>query len=147
MKKFATNVRVYVSQHDIDDGKSCDPNKCMIKIAVARAINIPHGYIKVDATGISVTRRTDYREKAFLPKAAVRNMLLFDKPDTRNTVKPFSFIATFHKTSRVVRSSEERKARINLLRRRRAAAGIKPKKYTLHMRVRGLSAPKEGATA
>jgi hypothetical protein len=72
-------------------------------------------------------------------------MLLFDKPDTRNTVKPFSFTATFHKTTRVVRSSEERKARINLLRRRRIAAGIKPKKYTLHMRVRGLSAPKESA--
>lgn len=144
MKKFPTHVRVYVSQHDIDDGKSCDPNKCMIKIAMARAINIPHGYIKVDATGISITRRTDYREKAFLPAPVVRNMLLFDKPDTRNTVKPFSFTAIFHKTSRVVRSSEERKARINLLRNRRLAAGIRPKKYTLHRRVRGLSAP--GAT-
>lgn len=147
MKKFPTRVRIPVTQADIDDGMSCDPNKCMIKIATARAVNVPHGYIKVDATGISITRRTDWREKAFLPKAAVRNMLLFDKPDTRKTVKPFTFTAIFHKTTQVVRSSEERKARINLLRRRRAAAGIKPKKYTLHMRVRGLSTPKEGATA
>ena len=142
---LAKRVSVYVGSTAIHDSECCNPNKCMIKVAVAHALRIPHGYIHVDATGISVTRRDDYREKAFLPKIAQRKMLEFDREEADrkkglpSKVTPFRFVAIFHKTSKVVKSNAARKARINQLRNARAAAGIKPKKYRLHQRVVGLS--------
>ena len=144
---LAKTVIINVSNGDIHNSECCDPNRCMIKVAVARALRIPHGYIHVDSTGISVTRRNDYREKAFLPKVAQRKMLQFDgekearKLGLPSKVTAFRFTAVFHKTTKVVKSTEARKARINELRNARAAKGIKPRKYSLHSRVVGIAFP------
>ena len=51
----------------------------MIKVSTKRALNLAHGYIHVDATGVSISRNGKYREKAFLPRSAVKQMLLFDE--------------------------------------------------------------------
>ena len=142
---LSKRVTVYVSNSDIHDSECCLPRKCMIKVAVARALRIPHGYIHVDSTGISVTRRSDFREKAFLPRIAQRKMLEFDaekaarKQGLPSKVTTFRFVAVFHKTTKVAKSSAKRKARINQLRNARAAAGIKPRKYNLQTRVAGLT--------
>lgn len=142
---LAKHVLVYVTNTDIHNSECRDPNKCMIKVAVARALRIPHGYIHVDSTGISVTRRSDYREKAFLPRIAQRKMLEFDgeaearKRGIPSKVTPFRFKVEFHKTSKVAKSTEERKAQINQRRTARKAAGMKEKIYRLHQRVVGLS--------
>lgn len=133
---LSTKVRISVTQADIDVGKGCDPNKCMIKLAVARAINIPHGYIKVDATGISVTRRTTYREKAFIPRTALKNMLAFDKDKT--AVRPFAFTLTFHKTTKVYKASEHRKEQINRNRRENNPPS-RNRKYGLAKRIQGIA--------
>jgi hypothetical protein len=135
---LAKRVTINVSHTDITDSECRDPNKCMIKVAVARALRVAHGYIHVDSTGISVTRRKDFREKAFLPRIAAKNMYLFDDEDTAHLVKPFRFTAEFHKTTKVYKSSPERKAQINTRR-----AGVKRRKYSLHSRVIGLAIPKD----
>jgi hypothetical protein len=112
----------------------------MIKLAVGRAIGVAHGYIHVDATGISVTRRDDYREKAFMPLRVYKRMLMFDNPDTRSRVKPFSFWLTFHPTTKVVKRD---KRAVNAARRIRVAAararGEKPKVYSLAKRIAGVA--------
>src|SRR5262252_7260123 len=136
-------VRVSVTALDIKWAKGCDPNKCMIKVATARAINVPHGYIRVDSTGVAVTRRNDFREKAFLPRVAVKAMLMFDDETTRDLVKPFSFWLEFHKTSRVHKASAERKEAINAARRARVAAGNPDRRYTLTKRIKGIAITQE----
>lgn len=136
MPNLGKTVMINVTAHDIEEGKCRDPNKCMIKLAVARAIDIPHGYIKVDATGVSITRRTDYREKAFLTHNALINMLRFDQ---KQQVKPFKFKLVFHKTSKVYKASEQRKAQVNAARHKRKAEGRPDKKYNLHQRVAGIA--------
>ena len=133
-------VTISVTQHDIDEGKCKNPNKCMIKLAVARAINIPHGYIKVDATGISITRRNDYREKSFLSHNAIVNMLRFDQ---NKEVRPFRFKAVFHKTSKVYKASDHRQKQVNAARKKRIAEGRPDKKYNLHQRIAGVAIDKE----
>lgn len=144
-----------VSQEMIDLAKGCDPHKCMYKLAVSMAINVPGGYIKVDSSGVSITRRTDFREKAFLPMNMIKNMLLFDEYKRQMEafrkgkreekpicpVKPHKFKLTFIKTTKVYRSSEERKEQINKARRKRKEEGRPDRKYYLHKRVAGLSAP------
>lgn len=142
MPNLAKSIAIQITQHDIDEGKCRDPNKCMIKIAVARAIDVPHGYIKVDATGVSVTRRTTYREKAFLPHNALINMLRFDQ---KQEVKPFRFKLIFHKTSKVYKASEHRKAQVNAARAKRKAEGRPDKTYNLHQRVAGIAIDREMA--
>jgi hypothetical protein len=139
-KRFPPRVRVSVTQDDIDKGKCGDQNKCMIKISVARAINVPHGYVRVDATGISVTRRPDYREKAFIPRQALANMLRFDKD--KDSVKPFYFWLVFHKTTPVAKASEQRKEAINRNRRENDPPS-KRKKYHLNKRIAGIAIDKE----
>jgi hypothetical protein len=104
----------------------------MIKVAVARAIGVPHGYVKVDATGISVTRRKDYREKSFIPRTAIKHMLQFDKDPTQ--VKPFSFYLEFRKTSPVYKSTKERREQIN-----KARKGKSQRKYNISERIAGIA--------
>lgn len=140
MPNMKKKVKVNVLQRDIDEGECRKPHKCAIKLSVARAIDVPHGYIKVDATGISVTRRTDFREKAFLPNSVKVYMVKFDK---KLPVKPFTFTAVFHKTSKVYKSTAARRAQVNANRNRRLSEGHKPPKYNLHQRVIGLSVPKD----
>jgi len=134
---FNKKVRCYVTKQMIEDAKCGDPNKCMIKLAVAKGINGPGLYIKVDSTGVAITRRNDRREKAFLPRVVVNNMVRFD--NNKESVTPFSFTLHFIPTTRVSKSSAERKAQVNAARRKRKENGRPDKKYDLHTRVKGLA--------
>lgn len=136
------NVRVHVTRRDIEEGKCTDPNKCMIKLAVARAINIPHGYIRVDSTGVSITRRNDYREKAFMPRTAVVNMFRFDN---KQQIEPFYFVLKFVKTTRVHKATAERREKVNQARARRKAEGRPDRQYSLAKRLRGVAVTAEMA--
>jgi hypothetical protein len=122
------SVRIHIRQEHIDEGKCRDPNKCMIKLAIAEALGIAHGYIKVDSRGIRVTRRKDFREIAYMPDKAVRALLAFDR---KEPVKPFSVMLQFHKWTRVAKpASNDRREQINDARRKREAEGRTDRKYT-----------------
>lgn len=132
----AKTVRVHVRQADIDDAECGLPTKCMIKVALKRALNLAHGYIHVDATGVSISRNGRYREKAFLPRPAMVNMVSFDKD--KSAVKPFNFQLTFFKTTKVADAA--RLAITNrATRKHRAKKGYVPKKYNMRQRVIGMA--------
>jgi hypothetical protein len=139
-KKFPVNMRIHVNQRNIDEGKCGDPNHCMIKVAVKHAIG-GHGYVNVDASGISITRRPDYREKAFMPRKVRELMLVFDKWGRGGRVgpcpvKPFSFKLTFVRTSSITKRDN---GAVNAKRRERIATGWKQKKYDMRKRIAGIA--------
>jgi hypothetical protein len=164
---LGANIVLDITQPILDKVKSeivdrgCHPYDCMYHVTTAEAINIPHGYIKVDGTGVSITRRTDYREHALPPKVMRKNMLLFDryyleyvkwlkgkrkdKGEPNFPIKPHKVRLTFYKTTKVHKASEDRKEKINEARRIRKANnkanGVKEKVYDLHKRVLGLAMP------
>lgn len=137
MKKYPIRVKVDVLQQDIDEGKCKNPNLCMDKLAIKRAIKCPHGYIKVANGRVSITRRPDYRERADLPQKAIDMIALFD--ENPKAVKPHSFWLTFRKTTKVVKRDKER---VNKNRRENNQPS-RYRKYNLHERVAGLAVDKE----
>ncbi len=114
-----------------------DPNLCMIKLAVKRALNLAHGYIHVDASGIAISRNGKYREKSFLTKSVINNLILHDKPATRHLVKPFSFWADFFKVGPVKKVSKKQRREYTARAKRN---GNSKKKYAPRSRIVGLSA-------
>jgi hypothetical protein len=96
--RFPENVKITVTQADINSATCADPTHCMIHFAVKRAIG-GHGYVKVDARGVFVTRRDDYREHAVLPKHVYQKMLQFDRD--KSSLRPFSFTLKFKKTTKI----------------------------------------------
>ena len=136
-------VTIEIRREHITEGACGDPNKCMIKLAIAEAIRVPHGYIKVDARGVRLTRRKDYREGAFLPMVAYKRMLAFDRGEA---IEPFSIRLTFVKTDLVKKpASAARKAQINAAREQRKASGRPDKRYTLSKRLSGIAFTSEAA--
>lgn len=134
MSKFPKIVTVRVTQNDIDEGKCRDPNKCMLKLAIKREIG-GHGYVNVKGGVVSITRRSDYREKGFLPRSAVKAMLNFDE---KKLVKPFTFRVEFYKTTKI--ADAKRQAQMNAVtRKRRSEPGYKAKKYTMRQRIAGIA--------
>lgn len=121
-KKWPPRILIEVSKEDIDEGMCGLPNKCMIKLAVKRAIG-GHGYVKVESSGIAITRRDDFRERAFLPRPAQRAMVAFDN---KEPVRPFSFWLHFMKTSRIEKRDPDK---VNATRQKRKATGWKQPKY------------------
>jgi len=126
-------VTVHVLNWDIEGAECRKPTKCMIKVAVKRALNLAHGYIHVDATGVSISRNGKYREKAFLPQRALSAMVAFDHGWS---VKPFKFTLEFHKTTRVGKISEQQRETYT---KRAKSNGSAKKKYDMRSRVIGLS--------
>jgi hypothetical protein len=132
----AKTVTVHVTKDDIETAECGKPTKCMIKVALKRALNLSHGYIHVDATGVSISRNGSYREKAFLTRPAMMNMVKFDRD--KHSVKPFKFKLTFFKTTKVAdaaRAAITSKA----TKKHRAKAGYVPKKYDMRSRVVGMA--------
>lgn len=127
-------VYIHVTKADIEAAECGNPNNCMIKVAAKRALNLAHGYISVDATGIAITRNGLYREKAFLPRSALPKMIAFDAD--KATVKPFSFKVTFFKTSKI-RKYDAREVAMH--RRSAIKTGNAKKKYNMRSRVIGLA--------
>ncbi len=82
-------VRVEVTQDDIDKGKPGNPCKCMLALAISRAMGEPwevgfsfaDNEIEVDGEWVR-TRRAD------LPGDALQAILSFDRHET---VMPFDF--------------------------------------------------------
>jgi hypothetical protein len=120
-----------VLQCDIDEGEGCNGNKCMIHRCVQRTLG-GIKYIHVDATGLSVTRRTDYREKAFLPRKVYKYLLQYDtekKAGVTCTVKPFSFAVKFEKTTPIwQQATPERRAQKSAYDKKRTRKQY-PKRY------------------
>lgn len=122
---------ISVTKGDIENAECRKPTKCMIKVAVKRALNLAHGYIHVDATGISISRNGSYREKSFMPNFVVKQMLSFDQ---HQEVKPFRFKAVFHKTAPIQKKSEVSKER-----RYAKELNVTKKKYDMRSRVIGVA--------
>lgn len=132
----AKNVSCHVTQDDIDTAQCGKPTKCMIKVALKRALNLSHGYIHVDATGVSISRNGSYREKAFLPRPALMKMLAFDRDKT--SVKPFRFSLQFFKTTKV--ADADRLLVVNKSSKKiRSKPGYVAKKYDMRSRVIGVA--------
>lgn len=129
----AKNVTVHVTRDDIESAECRDPNACMIKVALKRALNLAHGYIHVDASGISISRNGMYREKAFMPRTAQVRMLAFDR---KEDVKPFKFKLTFLKTTKVTKYSE---AATERQMKTAKSNGNSKKKYNMRSRVIGIA--------
>lgn len=129
--KLAKEVTIDVTQPDIDGAQCRRPTRCMIAVALRRILNMAHGYVHITTRGVFITRRSDYREKAFLPKLAARNLILFDdgKP-----VAPFKFKLEFLRGTPVVKVSSERRKQIN-----RARAGKPRKAYDIKDRIQGVA--------
>ncbi len=136
----AKTVMVRVTRADIESAECGNPTKCMIKVAVKRALNLSHGYIHVDATGISISRNGSYREKSFLTRTPVANMIQFDAekdlPHSERTVKPFSFKLHFFKTGKVNKYSHEVMA-VKIKQKR--DNGNSKKQYNMRSRVIGIA--------
>lgn len=126
-------LTVHVTKDDINNAECGNPNGCMIKVALKRALNLAHGYIHVDASGISISRNGMYREKAFMPRSAQARMLAFDQ---QQQVSPFRFKVTFFKTTKVGKLSEEQRGKYTL--RAKANKSAK-KKYNMRSRVIGVA--------
>jgi hypothetical protein len=135
-KKWPEKLTIHVSRAHIAEGECRQPTKCMIRLAVKHAIG-GHGYVKVDATGIAITRRDDYREKFHWPSArhkAVRAMIAFDK---KEPVEPFTFVAKFQRTTKIVKRDT---VQVNRWRDARKAAGRPDKRSDMKKRIIGLAA-------
>lgn len=129
----AKTVKINITQSDIDSAECRNPNKCMIKVAVKRALNMAHGYIHVDASGISISRNGAYREKSAIPRTALVRMLAFDQ---ELGVKPFHFTANFKKTTKVRQLSEETKKNDVIRAKKNGSA---KKRYNMRSRVIGIA--------
>jgi hypothetical protein len=147
-KSLHKNLFIEVTQADIDNARRRSATDCMVKHAVARAINAPHGYVHIDASGVSITRNGEYREKSDLPRIALVKFREFDDeeeeagPRGQSKVTPFSFWLHFRKTSKIIKLSREQKDAQNLnrttLREARRADGTL-KQYNQRLRYDGVA--------
>lgn len=150
-KLFPENVRIHISDKTIDSAKGCDPNHCAIKLEVKKAIG-GHGYVAVDSTGIAITRRSDYREKSFMPRKLGEWMVAFDSWSTGNgpRPKPITAVLKFFKTTRIGKtrntSDDDHSARLKRQRITRKKTGAN-KVYGMRRRIVGLAVatPKQKA--
>lgn len=138
--KFPKTLTIRVTQSDISEGKCRDPNKCMLKLAIKREIG-GHGYVNVRNGGVAITRRSDYRERGFLPRNALKAMLDFDN---KLDVKPFKFNVTFFKTTKIDNAVRLEQKKI-IGRKVRAKPGYKAKKYNMRERIAGVGIGQEVA--
>lgn len=147
--KFPKRQKIFVSDHHIDEGKCRDTNKCMVKLAIKEAIG-GHGYVNVDGGIVSITRRSDYREKGMLPRSVREKVCKFDRleearrqgrqPAPGDEVKPFSFWIDWIKTTPIRKETAAQRVRANERMDERKAAGWKKKDYSLRKRIVGMAA-------
>jgi len=134
--KWPKHLQIDVTQANIDEGKCGKPNLCMIKLAVKHAVG-GHGYVKVDATGIAITRRDDYREKFSWPSSRHPALLAMVAFDQNKPVKPFSFVANFRKTSNIEKRDQ---TKVSATRRKRRTEVGPDRKYDIRSRIVGVYA-------
>lgn len=159
-----TNVRkvetikfpLRVTAEDIAEGECGLANKCMVRVAVERVLrqldpSMPNHHTRVDAGHIRFNWK-GRRCVADTPRIAKAALIKFDQEakekrkakrqgvEFKSEVEPFT-IKWVHAElrGRLKPTTRSRKDNINQARRRRAEAGQKPKKYTLHKRVVGFA--------
>jgi len=116
----------------------------MLKLAIAGSMGLVHGYMRVDATGVRLTRRPDFREKGELPRWVLDKLVLFDAIkkiglDPLDYINPFEFDLYLTPYARVEpKATEARKKQINDARKARKARGEPDKQYFMRARVDGL---------
>lgn len=135
MERFPKKMTFHLKQEQINKSSCSDPTDCMIYHVVKETIG-GHGYVKVDARGVFITRRSDYREHAILPRHVYAKMRQFDVDKSK--VTPFSFTLTFHKTSKIHRYTKEEIAQREKTRKVLRKAG-KIKKYDPSERYKGVA--------
>lgn len=136
LKKTQHMVRfhVKVTQGDITEGECRLAHRCMERVAIIRALreidpDVPSNSVRVDAGHIKFVLK-GYRYKADTPRIAKESLILFDHKQFGPVyVKPHSYWVTAAQTSKVVKSTAERKEQINAARHARAAAGNPDKQY------------------
>jgi hypothetical protein len=158
-----TNIRkietikfpVRITAEDITEGECGLANKCMVRVAVERVLRqldptmsnhhtrVDAGHIRFNYKGRRVVADTPRMAKAALIKfdaeakekrRAKRQGITF-----KSKVEPFAIKLVGELRGRLTATTRKRKDNINQARRRRAEAGQKPKKYTLHKRVVGFA--------
>lgn len=128
-KQYPEHIEINITEEDILSGVCGNSRNCMIGLAVQRELGLIHGYVKVDATGVKITRRPDYREKSDLSDRAVNMLCAHDTAkrlglNPLDYVKPAKIKLHFRKTTKIApKATPERKAQINKARRLRAANG------------------------
>jgi hypothetical protein len=109
-KMFPENIRIHIPDATMEETKSggCKRTKCAIYVKIKEAIG-GHGYVSVDASGVAITRRSDYREKAFMPLPALNWMIAFDRWTKGLGAKPKPLTTTFKffKTTKIHRSRRD----------------------------------------
>jgi hypothetical protein len=145
---------VPVIQDDIDHSDCLAPHKCMIKVAMERALRkiskSSNHHCRVDA-GHATFHWQGYRYIADMPKIGKANLIKFDAEDKArkkakkagekyvSVVKPFKLKFKARKISKLPANTAARREQVNKARRLRVAGGEKPKVYTLRHRVAGFA--------
>jgi hypothetical protein len=135
VKRHEMKLEVNVTAQDIQTGEGCSAARCMEKIAIERALNNlePGDHkVRIAAQGIKFNFR-GYRWEAKTPKAALKNLILFDenymalKGKKRLTelhvINPHSYRVTAIRCTKIAPMSPARQEQINRARRKREAEG------------------------
>ena len=153
VRKIETiKFKVPVTAADIAEGECGLANKCMVRVAVERVLRqidptMPNHHTRVDAGHIKFNLK-GRRCVADTPRNAKAALITFDKEAKekrkakrqgipfKSKVEPFIIREICAELrGKLPPATRKRKDNINQARRRRAEAGQKPKKYTLHKRV------------
>lgn len=146
---------VHVSAGDIEEGECLKANKCMVRVAVERALrnldpSMPNHHTRVDAGHIKFNWKGRHA-LADTARVAKAKLIQFDKEvkerrkakkqkkPFKSEVEPFPFTVRAVLGRKIIKTTSARKDNINAARKRRQAAGQKPKQYTLHQRVVGFA--------
>jgi hypothetical protein len=128
-KRYPSIIKVRITKEHIENGECGNSRNCMVGLAVQARLGLVHGYVHVDSTGVSITRRPDYREKALMPGKLAKEVCLHDEAK-RLGLNPFDYVQPqvvtfkFVKTTKIApKASKERRDQINKARRQRAAEG------------------------
>jgi hypothetical protein len=156
IKKIETiKFPVRITAEDIAEGECGLATKCMVRVAVERVLrtldpSMPNHHTRVDAGHI----RFNYKGRrcvADTPRTAKAALIRFDLEakkkreaarrgvEFKSQVEPFAIKVIGELRGKLSPTTRKRKDNINQARRRRAEAGQKPKRYTLHKRVVGFA--------
>lgn len=145
LPKRKMHMEFSITNEDIDGAKCADARKCAIALAMARKLNLAHGYIHVSAQALKFTKGK-IRWRAFVSNRVLDWFAQFDRYGKGRGPRPdpFRFRAGFEayswKTERTdaERIKGNRQAREDTLR----AAGKKVKKYNRRERLVGANLSK-----
>lgn len=141
-------VSVDVTQHDIETGECLRADKCMEKVAIARALhemfpNEKDHRVRIDAGHIKF-KHGGYRYVADTPRTPRVNLMDFDDDNMRPNVRPHKWRFYARRASKIQKTKPFSPARLKQIRdarlAREAAMGTKDvHRYSFHQRVAGFT--------